>query len=207
VCLECSPLTGYCFSHAISHLTLTKHDLHALVRPAEPPTLVSLAPSGSFSFVREFHPAVAELCLTRRYDPSVFHAPAGRPRRALVAGFPNLGCTCYLNANLHLFLAIPEFAAYCLTDSCASASALGFELHRFVGELVRGRHAPVSPRLLRIALNAGAPQYLLPAPIDSTEYFEHFFKTVRERVPAAPLDLAEFTLLSVIECEKSVTRR
>jgi uncharacterized UBP type Zn finger protein len=77
---------------------------------------------------------------------------------------------------------------------------LGFELHRFVVELVRGTHPQLINGRLRLAIDADAPAFLLAKPIDSIEFFNYALHTLRRYLPESPLHLAEFNTTRSIIC-------
>jgi ubiquitin C-terminal hydrolase len=192
VCLRCPKYVGFCLSHSAQHVQATGHVVFALVRPKREPSDVQFDPSGA-SYLRLGRCSHRRLRDFRRYDSYVFRVNSKAIRRPLVAGFFNLGNTCYFNSNLHVLFAIPEFVAFCLSGDCASANRLGFEL-------VRGAHPQLINGRLRQALDADAPAFLLANPIDSVEFFNYALRTIRRYLPDCPLRLAEFETTRSIVC-------
>jgi ubiquitin C-terminal hydrolase len=137
----------------------------------------------------------------RRYPAFVFTSASEAIRKPLIAGFFNLGNTCYFNSNLHVLLSIPEFVDYCLTEDCKATHQIGFEFHRLVTELAFGRHITLINGRLRLAIDADEPSLLDPKPTDSVYFFQYLFRTIRRYLPLAPLHLSEFTILTAVHCQ------
>jgi uncharacterized UBP type Zn finger protein len=199
ICLRCPKYDGFCLSHATKHVQSIGHVMFALVRLKRKPSDVQFHPSG-VSYRHLGGGSHRRLCSFRLYDSYVFCVNNKEIRRPLIAGFFNLGNTCYFNSNLHVLFAIPEFVTFCLSDDCASRNRLGFDLHRFVVELVRGTHPQLSNGRLRQAIDADAPAFLLANPIDSVEFFNYELHTIRRHFPDSPLRLAEFDTARSIVC-------
>jgi uncharacterized UBP type Zn finger protein len=200
-CLECASLTGFCPAHAVAHQAETGHAKFALITTGETLTAILLEPSGSFQTLPSAdHPELARLAKLRRYPADVFLPYPDMPRRPIVAGFFNLGNTCYLNSNLHVLFAMPEFVEYCLSEDCGRAGPLGFEFRRLVTELVTGRRQPLINGRLRLVLDIDHEEYLRPEPMDSIEFFNYLFSTIRRYLPDAPLSLAEFDEFVDVAC-------
>jgi uncharacterized UBP type Zn finger protein len=201
ICLECPTREGFCATHALEHFRTQKHRkfilstidqfMHVIVGPDD-----RLIPDPSADFpLSEFAPE------DRRYPSRALTKTPDTLRRRLVAGFFNLGNTCYYNSNLHVLLAIPEFVDYCLTEDCKTSHRIGFELYRFVSELAFGNHPALINGRLRLAIGADEPAFLEPDPIDSVLFFHYIFRTLRRYIPRAPLDLSEFDVLTKVRCE------
>jgi uncharacterized UBP type Zn finger protein len=93
-----------------------------------------------------------------------------------------------------------EIVDYSLTDDCKNSHTVGFELHRLVSELVNGRHRALVNGRLRLAIDADHPDYLLPDPTDSVEFFHYFYQTLRRYVPRLPLFLTQFDVATEAQC-------
>jgi uncharacterized UBP type Zn finger protein len=200
-CLECSVLTGFCPAHAVAHQAAAGHSTFALITTAKMPTAVRLSSSGSFQTLPSAdHPEPTRLASLRRYPAYVFDPCPEMPRRPLVSGFFNLGNTCYMNSNLHVLFAIPEFVKYCLSENCGKAGPLGSEFRRFVTELVNGTRQPLINGRLRFAIDVDRTEYLQPNPIDSVEFFDYLFGIIRRDLPDAPLSLTEFNEIVNVTC-------
>jgi ubiquitin C-terminal hydrolase len=158
---------------------------------------------GGWSPLRFSDYPVAEIWLDyARYPHHVFEVHEDSVRRPGIAGFFNLGNTCYYNSNLHVLLSMREFVDYSLTNDCKNSHVIGFELNRFVSELINGRHGVLINGRLRLAIDADHPEYLRPDPIDSVEFFHYFYQTIRRYVPHAPLSLTEFDVVTEAQCAK-----
>jgi ubiquitin C-terminal hydrolase len=121
--------------------------------------------------------------------------------RPWVAGFNNLGNTCYTNATLQVLFAIREFSDFCLTPACTNSGRLGFEFNRFLSALSIGQRLSLINGRLQNALAVDAPDYLQPMPQDSIDYFHYATATIRKYLPAAPLSITEFDLRTDITCQ------
>jgi uncharacterized UBP type Zn finger protein len=121
-------------------------------------------------------------------------------RQPFIAGFYNLGNTCYFNATLHVLFAIRDFIQYFLSDECYAQSDLGREFHRLVTELMFGDHPCLLNGRLRYAMCADLPSYLQPDPQDSIDYFHYQMATIRRYLPSAPFDVIEFDTVAEIRC-------
>ena len=64
----------------------------------------------------------------------------------------------------------------------------------------KGERYDVRPSLLRNEIDSDAPQYLENSPMDSVDFFDYMFKTIRNKLPNAPIDLAEFDYDYNITC-------
>ena len=125
-------------------------------------------------------------------------------RGSMLAGFENLHNTCYFNSNLHVLFSISEFVNFCLSNECDKLGDLGHQLHRFVTAYHEGTRLFLRPSLLRKAIDVNAPQYLLPEPQDSIDFFNYLLSTLTQQLPVekSHLDLVQFNLIDEITCHK-----
>ena len=129
-------------------------------------------------------------------------APTNNVVKSMVCGFGNLGLTCYMNTTLHVIFAIQEFSDYCYDPKCDSYGPLGHQLHRFMIPLYEAKHPVLFPKLLRKAINAGAPIYNEMEPQDSLSYFHYLFPYLNNNLPSCPLNLVTFNLKETRKCPK-----
>jgi uncharacterized UBP type Zn finger protein len=121
-------------------------------------------------------------------------------RKPMIAGFTNMGNTCYFNSCLHVFFAMSDFVDYCISEDCKNTSALGFEFWRIARELKFGTHRSLLLGRLRRILDIHNPEYLEDCPVDSIDFFNYAFNEISTFMPNAPLSLTYFDLECRANC-------
>jgi uncharacterized UBP type Zn finger protein len=205
-CLSCADQAGLCLAHALTHLADTGHELYVQVTPGSH-SLCRLDASGSITTLDpstncEYGSLYSDRELIT-YPSDIWKPLADEDslRRSWVAGFYNLGYTCYTNSTLQVMLAIREFSEFCLTSACSQSGPLGFEFNRLLSALSTGNSLSLVNGRLRKQIALDSPDYLNTAPQDSVDYFHYLTATIRKYIPGAPLSLSEFDLRTDTKCQ------